>query len=233
MPPERLLLVANSLIRKGNDMTDVSQDGDLGAAGGSTGGQTTGDKLKQQFQSFTSQAGEKARDVAGQGVEKATGALDDCASFLHQTADTIEEKVGAQYGQYVHNAAANVESFAGNLRGKDVEELLDDARELVRKSPAVAIGVAAGLGFVLARLVKAGFDYTPTDTGTSGTTGGTQSLAGPGTTGTASPTTGTSGDLGGTGTSGGTGTTGLGGPSTGLPTGGTSVTGSTEPSFPA
>lgn len=243
-------------------MTDTSQ-----ASDGATGGQTTGDKLKQQFQGLKGQAGEKARDMAGQGKDKATSALDDAAKFLHETARTIEEKVGPQYGGYVHSAAERVEGFTGTIRDKDVEELLEQGRELVRKSPGVAIGVAASLGFVLARLIKSGMDYTPpAGSGSTGYTGstGTQSLAGTtGSTGLgATGTTGTSGGLGGTGTTGSTGglggtttgttgstgalggttgttgATGLGGTtgktgSSGLPTGGTSVTGSTEPTFPA
>jgi len=34
--------------------------------------------------------------------------------------------------------------------------LFADARELVKKSPAVAIGAAAALGFVVARLARSG-----------------------------------------------------------------------------
>jgi hypothetical protein len=54
------------------------------------------------------------------------------------------------------------------VRNKDVDTLFDDAREVVRKSPVVAIGTAAAIGFALVRLVKAGMpdkendvDFTP------------------------------------------------------------------------
>ena len=40
------------------------------------------------------------------------------------------------------------------------DALFADARELVKKSPAVAIGAAAALGFIVARLVKAGVPET-------------------------------------------------------------------------
>jgi len=39
-----------------------------------------------------------------------------------------------------------------------VDELIEETRQFVRKSPAVAVGVAAALGFVIARVVKAGID---------------------------------------------------------------------------
>ena len=152
-------------------MTDVSQanDGDTLQGGTSTGGGTTADKFKSQFASFKSQASDKARDYAGQGVTRATDALDEAARFLEDTARTVEEKLGPQYGRYGFSAAESVSGFAEQLRGKDVDELVEDVRSLVRKSPAVAIGAAVGLGFVLARLAKAGASYEAG--GAGGTTG--------------------------------------------------------------
>ena len=161
-------------------MTDVSQATDSSTT--QSGGTTT-DKFKGQIASFKSQAGDKARDYAGQGVERATGALDEAARFLEDTARTIEEKMGPQYGRYGFSAAESVSGFAEQLRGKEVDELVDDVRDFVRKSPAVAIGAAVGLGFVLARLAKAGAGFESAGTGgsTTGTganfssTGGTSS----------------------------------------------------------
>jgi hypothetical protein len=151
-------------------MTDVSQSND-GATQTSTGpsGDTTADKFKSQFASFKSQATDKARDYAGQGVGKATDALDEAAKFLEDTARTIEEKLGPQYGRYGFSAAESVSGFAEQLRGKEVDEIVEDVRDFVRKSPAVAIGAAVGLGFVLARLAKAGAGYESTNYRGSGT----------------------------------------------------------------
>jgi hypothetical protein len=146
-------------------MTDVSQAND-----GETrqGGETTADKFKSQFATFKSQASDKARDYAGQGVTRATDALDEAAKFLQDTARTVEEKLGPQYGRYGFSAADSVSGFADQLRGKDMDELVEDLRGFVRKSPAVAIGAAVGLGFVLARLAKAGAGYEASGAGNTG-----------------------------------------------------------------
>jgi hypothetical protein len=182
-------------------MTDVSQAND-----GATmqGGGTTTDKFKSQIASFKSQAGDKARDYAGQGVERASGALDEAARFLEDTARTIEEKMGPQYGRYGFSAAESVSGFAEQLRGKEVDELVDDVRSFVRKSPAVAIGAAVGIGFVLARLAKAGAGYESSNLNTSGSMGG-GSTAATGTSGFASTGVGSGGGMTGaaTGSSGG------------------------------
>src|SRR3546814_13513232 len=66
------------------------------------------------------------------------------------------ERLGAEYGDYARRAADSVSGFADTLRTKDVDELLDDARAIVRKGPVIAIGTAAAIGFALVRLVKAG-----------------------------------------------------------------------------
>lgn len=127
------------------------------------GADTSADKFKNQIATLKSQAGDKARDYAGKGLGHASDALDEAARFLTDTAKTVDEKLGPQYGRYGLSAAESVTSLADQLRNKDVSELLDDARELVRKSPGIAIGAAVGLGFVLARLAKAGIGFDEGD----------------------------------------------------------------------
>lgn len=119
--------------------------------------------LKDNTQKFTAQAGDKARLLAEDGKARAGGALDQLAEMLHDAAGKVDEKLGEQYGGYARNAAQGVAGFSDNLKTKSVDDLMEDARELVRKSPAIAIGTAAAFGFVLARLVGAGFDQRDRD----------------------------------------------------------------------
>lgn len=116
------------------------------------------DKVREEAGKLASQAGDKARAFADTGKEKATGALDDFSSLMRDAAGTVDERLGEQYGQYARSAADQISGFAESLRGKQVDDLIDDAREFVKKSPAVAVGIAAGVGFVLARLLKSGLD---------------------------------------------------------------------------
>jgi ElaB/YqjD/DUF883 family membrane-anchored ribosome-binding protein len=102
------------------------------------------------------QAGDKVRQFADDGKARAGTALDQFAQLLTDAAGQVDEKLGAQYGDYARTAAGQVQTFAGSIRDKDVDALLDDARGFVRQSPAVAVGVAAALGFVVARLVQSG-----------------------------------------------------------------------------
>lgn len=114
--------------------------------------------VKKEAKALKQQAAKRAHEVATQGKDRTTDALDNVAKLIGDAAATVDARVGAQYGDYTRKAAEAVESFATTLKGKDVDDLVKDAGEFVRKSPAVAIGAAAAVGFVLARLIKAGSD---------------------------------------------------------------------------
>ncbi len=50
-----------------------------------------------------------------------------------------------------------------SIKQKNLDDLIEDARGFVKKSPAIAIGTAAALGFVLVRLIKSGLDAADRD----------------------------------------------------------------------
>ncbi|HEX8533999.1 MAG TPA: hypothetical protein VF662_07515 [Allosphingosinicella sp.] len=145
----------------------ASGGGSDGSGGGSGDG-GSGAPIKQQLRdgvdNVRQQAGDKIRTYALTGKDKATTALDDLSQVVNDAATQIDERLGAQYGDYARRAAGAVTDFADTLRNKEVDELFDDAREIVRKSPGIAIGAAAVVGFTLVRLIKAGLD----ETGSSG-----------------------------------------------------------------
>lgn len=130
------------------------------SAEGGTAGTFAGAKqtLAHNTARLREQAGEKARTFADDGKAKATGALTELSKLLTDAAGQVDEKLGAQYGQYARSAADRVQGFSSTLDQKSVDDLVESARELVRKSPAVAIGAAAAVGFVVARLLTAGLD---------------------------------------------------------------------------
>lgn len=118
------------------------------------------DTAKKMFgdtaSSFSEQASTRARDYAAQGKDRAVEALDNVASLVSDAADQVSGKLGDQYGGYIQQAADAVSGFADTLRDKDAEDLIDDARNVVRSSPAIAIAAAAAVGFLVARVVKSG-----------------------------------------------------------------------------
>jgi ElaB/YqjD/DUF883 family membrane-anchored ribosome-binding protein len=118
--------------------------------------------LKDNGTKVREQATDRARLYAEDGKAKATDVLGQLSQLLTDAAGQVDEKLGEQYGQYARSAADRVQSFSSSLEAKNVDDLIADARELVRKSPAVAVGAAAAIGFVVARVLTSGLDQRDT-----------------------------------------------------------------------
>ncbi len=116
--------------------------------------------LAERFRSgrerLANQAGDKARGLVGQGLERASEALANVSKMVGDTAPGIDERLGEEYGDYARRAAGAIENVANAIAEKDADELIDDTRNFVRNSPGIALAGAAVVGFVVARLVKSG-----------------------------------------------------------------------------
>lgn len=115
-------------------------------------------QVRDQVTSLRGQAGEKLRGFADDGKGRVTGLLTDVSEVINDAAKSVDERLGGDYGDYAHRAAGAVADFAGRIRDKSVDDIIDDTRDFVRKSPVVAIGLAAVVGFALIRVVKTGLD---------------------------------------------------------------------------
>lgn len=114
--------------------------------------------IRKEASTFASQASSKAREAAEKGKGKAADSVSSLAKMLEDSASTVDDKFGRQYGDYARSAATTVAGLASTLEQKDLEELAESTRDFVKKSPAVAVGAAAVIGFVLARMLKGGSD---------------------------------------------------------------------------
>jgi ElaB/YqjD/DUF883 family membrane-anchored ribosome-binding protein len=116
--------------------------------------------LAERFRSgreqLSGQAGEKARGLVTQGLERTAEALANVSRMVGDTAPGIEERLGGEYGDYARRAAGSIENLANTIAEKNPDELIEDTRNFVRNSPGVALAGAAVVGFVVARLFKSG-----------------------------------------------------------------------------
>ncbi len=96
----------------------------------------------------------KAGQLAREGKTAASGALASLGKTVGDNAGVIDDNLGKPYGDYARSASQSLHRTATALDNKSVEELGEDAREMVRKSPAAAVGLAALAGFFLARLFR-------------------------------------------------------------------------------
>jgi ElaB/YqjD/DUF883 family membrane-anchored ribosome-binding protein len=107
---------------------------------------------------FAGTAKVRARELAEDGKARTSDALSGLGKIVADNAGTIDEKLGARYGDYARTAARSMQEGAAKLESKDIGELGEDAKDFVRKSPGLAIGIAAVAGFMLSRLFKGSDD---------------------------------------------------------------------------
>jgi len=112
------------------------------------------DALMEEARNMTGQAKERAAALAQDGKVKTVEGISAAARLVSDSAGTIDEKLGVKYGDYARSAARGMEDAAAKLDAKELGQLAEDAREMVRKSPGVAIGIAAVAGFMLSRLFR-------------------------------------------------------------------------------
>jgi len=119
---------------------------------------TVRDALKGGTDKLRSSASNRAMGFVTQGIERSSDALSNVSALIGDTAASIDERLGSQYGDYARSAASAIERAAGSLANKEPDELVDDARSMIRKSPGIALAGAAILGFALVRVVKSGLE---------------------------------------------------------------------------
>jgi ElaB/YqjD/DUF883 family membrane-anchored ribosome-binding protein len=141
----------------------ASRSRSSGTGSGSQSGNGLMDKVRSEGGKLTDQASGKAREFVGQGLERSSDTLSNIGRLVGDTASGLDERLGAEYGDYARRASEAIDRTAKSLRTKDPDELIDDTRDFVRKSPAMALAGAAIVGFALARLIKSGVSASGDD----------------------------------------------------------------------
>ena len=111
-----------------------------------------------EAKNYGAQAKDRAGELAVDGKSKVAEALAALGRAVFDTAPTVDDKLGAKYGDYARSASRSLQDASTKLDQKSVDELGEDAREFVRKSPGLAVGIAAVGGFLLARLFRSSND---------------------------------------------------------------------------
>jgi hypothetical protein len=119
------------------------------------------------------QAASQAKEAAGRVMDQAKNEAASRADQQRETAATGFQAVAhafrnmgddlrnqeqgpiAQYAAEMGNAmGGQVERFANYLRGRDVHQLISDAEDFARRSPAIFLGGAFVLGLATSRFLK-------------------------------------------------------------------------------
>ena len=139
-----------------NQSPDSARGADRPLVGAGSGESSLAGRLRNGRERLATQAGDRARGLVGQGLERTAETLANVSKMVGDTAEGIEERLGVEYGDYARRAASAIENVANTIAEKDPDELLEDTRNFVRNSPGIALAGAAVVGFVVARLIKSG-----------------------------------------------------------------------------
>ena len=114
------------------------------------------DDAKVKASAFAGDAKVKAADLACQGKAKTSQAMVSLSKVIDDNVTLIDEKVGPKYGDYARSASKSLSDTATKLDEKSLDELGEEAKEFVRRSPVAAVGMAVAAGYLFARLFKSG-----------------------------------------------------------------------------
>ena len=95
----------------------------------------------------------KAQDVGARAAQRADQARVGAAAGLENVASTLHEK-GERVASAAHSAADAVSYGAEYLRENDVQTMLSDLMEVIRRNPGPSLLGAAALGFMLGRALS-------------------------------------------------------------------------------
>ncbi len=119
---------------------------------------TTRGEWLDEAKAYGNQAKEKATEFAVEGKARASEAILTLGKMVEENVETIDARLGAKYGDYARKASTSIQDAAARLDAKDLGEIGEEARAFVRKSPGLAIGLAAVAGYILARAFRGSSD---------------------------------------------------------------------------
>ena len=102
------------------------------------------------------EARRRGRGVLDRQKRAAGEELRSVAEVMRDAASRFEEREEEGVADYVTRAADALDRLSSTLRERDLEDLLREAEEGVRRRPAVYLGATAVAGFALGRFLRAG-----------------------------------------------------------------------------
>ncbi len=103
-----------------------------------------------QVQDKAGEVGEQAHAKADAGIDGAAAGLEQAAGLLRKQGEQREGSVGAA----ATKTADTLETASTYLHEKDTDQLVTDLEALVRRKPVESVLVAAGIGYLLSRIVS-------------------------------------------------------------------------------
>ncbi len=127
------------------------------------GNGTPEQKVEEEARKAKREAGAEAREQAEAGqhrVAEEAGAVADAIDAAASSLDDQDREGLARYAREMSSTLANV---AGQIEGRSVDQLANDAKRLARDNPALFMLGSVAVGFGLSRFFKASAEHGNND----------------------------------------------------------------------
>jgi hypothetical protein len=112
-------------------------------------------QAREHVSTLLDQTRDEVRETARQKGQQAAVSLHTVADQLRMLANGQPDQAG-QLQRYVEDAQDRVTALANRLETEGPEGILDDVTRFARRRPGLFLVAAAGAGFAIGRLVRAG-----------------------------------------------------------------------------
>jgi hypothetical protein len=119
------------------------------------------DEAKKRASDIAERAKDKGREKLETGKEAAANQTEKLADAVQRAAQELKGGEQQSLADYAGQLAGTMRTFAENLRGKSVDELLTDTQQLARKNPGLFFFGSVALGVAVSRFLKASTGPTP------------------------------------------------------------------------
>lgn len=113
--------------------------------------------MRVRVSEMTDQVRHTASDFGRSAAQNIDRNLDRAAGALERTSSALRSRTGESSGRvnrYAQTTADKLDATARYFREHHTNEVMTGVEGFARRKPAVAIGTAAGLGFLIGMLMK-------------------------------------------------------------------------------
>ena len=114
-----------------------------------------GSEVPEKADELLEAARRRGRGLLDRQKSAAGEELHSVADVMRDAARRFEERQEGGVAEYVQKAADYVDRVSSTLRERDMEDLMVEVKEQLRRKPAVVLGAAAVVGFALGRFLRA------------------------------------------------------------------------------
>lgn len=130
------------------------------AASSAANGSAFREELKHDADRLKGTIGERAKTEATTRIDQASQAMGSASSALEAAAEKLESNSDAPQwmASAIQQAARKMDGLAGQLAGRDLDDVGQEVTRFARHNPGTFLAVSAAAGFAAARVLRAGVD---------------------------------------------------------------------------